>query len=101
MAQKGRVCDHVVLRRPSARFERRPRDARKASIRFASTRGGGLRLKLSSTSPAVSHGSGISRKTTSEKLSPGNFWFLSRLYASSVSAMVVVAIICKHYTDMD
>ena len=91
MAQECGIGDQAACRRTSFRFDRRPRWARKESIRLRPPEGR-VAAQTLSTSPAVSHGSGISRNTTSEKLSPGNFCFFNRSYAGWVSAIVVVAI---------
>jgi len=72
ITQKGGVADHF-------REERRPRPFNTAAINLGSGFGTCICRSPSSTSPQVSHGSGSSRRMTSEKLSPGAFSFCSRV----------------------
>ena len=74
------------------RGDRRPLPARTAARSSGSAFGTCILSSPSRTSPAVSQGSGNSRKMTSEKLSPGALSFLSLLCASVLIVKVTNAI---------
>src|SRR5258708_2587567 len=88
--QKGSIADHL-------RGDRRPRPGSTASRSTASAFGIWSFWMPSVSSPTVSHRSGTSRKTTSEKLSPGPFSFLSRACAAALRFTMVEAIHPRYF----